>query len=262
MKFTVRLVLAASMCLAGQPLLAADGILIVEKRTAAGGTGTSQIQIEKTRIRAESVDPNGGRQAFVFDGGTERLRIIDYGKKTYVEMTKADMDRLGGQVAGMMAQMQEKLKSLPPAQRAQMEAMMKGRGMNLAAVGTQYRKAGAGKVGKWSCDRYEGYQNDQKISEVCTVAPAVLGITDDDIQVTQQLTAFLRALMPENADQMFSLGKSDPQGFSGVPVRRSYSVLGRPAVTELTDVSRQTFADSIFEVPEGFQKQALGMPGR
>ena len=57
MKFTVRLVLAASMCLAGRPLVAADGILIVEKRTAAGRTGTSQIQIEKTRIRAESVDP-------------------------------------------------------------------------------------------------------------------------------------------------------------------------------------------------------------
>ena len=28
--------------------------------------------------------------------------------------------------------------------------------------------------------------------------------------------------MPQNADQMFSLGTSDAQGFSGVPVRRIY----------------------------------------
>jgi hypothetical protein len=53
----------------------------------------------------------------------------------------------------------------------------------------------------------------------------------------------------------------NPQGFSGVPVRRAYSSGGRQIVSELTDVSRQTFADSTFAVPAGFQKQAFAPGG-
>jgi len=260
-KSTLKLFVA--LYLMARPLLAADGILIVEKTTTGSTTQTNQVQIEKTRMRAESAGPNGGRQVFVFDGGAQLMSVIDYDKKAYTEMTKADTDGLGAQMAGAMAQMQDQMKNLPPAQRAQMEAMMKGRGMAAgAATKTEYRKAGMDKVGKWTCDKYEGYQNNQKTSEICTVDPKTLGFSVADFEVTQQLSDFFQKLMPQNADQIFSLGKSDPQGFSGVPVRRIYSIGQRQTVSELTEVSRQTFADSIFAVPAGFQKQAFGMPGR
>ena len=95
--------------------LAADGILIVEKTTTGGTAKTNQIQIEKTCMRAESEGANGGKQVFIFDGGAQVMRMIDYDKKTYTEMTKADVDRMSAQVAGAMAQMQEQLKNLPPA---------------------------------------------------------------------------------------------------------------------------------------------------
>lgn len=260
MKSTLtRAVLFVALCLLARTLLAADGVLIVEKTTTGGATKTNQVQIEKTRMRVEAAGPTGGSQVFVFDGSAQVMRMIDSDKKTYTEMTKVDVDRLGAQMAGAMAQIQEQLKNLPPAQRAQMEAMMKGRGMVLdAATKTEYRKVGVDKVGAWTCDKYEGYQSGQKTSELCTVDPKTLGFTVADFQVTQQLAEFFQKLMPQNADQMFSLGKSDAQGFSGVPVRRTYSVLGRQSVSELTEVSRQTFADSIFTVPAGFQKQAFG----
>ena len=74
------------------------------------------------------VGPNGAVQAMIFDGGKQVLYIVDPARKTYMEMTKADADRLGAQVQGAMAQMQAQLEKLPPAQRAQMEAMLKGRG--------------------------------------------------------------------------------------------------------------------------------------
>jgi hypothetical protein len=255
--------LLVALCLTAQPLLAADGILIVETTTSGGTSRTSQIQIEPTRMRAESATADGGQQVFVFDSAAEVIRMIDYSRKTYTEMTKAEMEKMGAQIAGAMAQIQEQLKNLPPAARAQMEAMMKGRGMMAAAAAekTEYRRAGTDTVGKWTCDKYEGYQNDQKTSEVCTVDPKALGFTAADFQVTQQIAEFFRTLMPQEADQLFSLGSSDPLGFSGVPVRRMYTVGGRQTVSQLTEVSRQTFADSIFAVPAGFQRQALG-PGR
>ena len=254
--------LIAALCLA-TPLIAADGILIVEKTTTGGKTETNQIQIEKTRMRAESTDPNGVKQVFVFDGAAQVMRVIDYDKKTYMEMTKADADRMGGQMADAMAQMQEQMKNMPPDQRAQMEAMMRGRGMPgpAAPAKTEYRKAGTDKVGKWTCDKWDGYQNNQKTSEVCTVDPKTLGFAMTDFEVTRQLAAFFQKLMPQNVDQMFSIGSADAQGFSGVPVRRAYSIGQRQTLTELTDVTRQTFPDSIFAVPAGFQKQQ-GFGGR
>ena len=103
MKFNVKhACLSAAFCLLTHPLLAADGILIVEKSTTGTTTRTSQAQIEKTRMRSESAGPNG-TVIMTFDGAAEVLRTIDMQKKTYTEMTKADVDRMGAQMAGANA---------------------------------------------------------------------------------------------------------------------------------------------------------------
>src|SRR5206468_2059975 len=208
----------------------------------------------------EATGANGAKQVFVFDGATQVMRLINYDKKTYGEMTKADVDRAGGQMAAAMAQLQEQMKNLPPAQRAQMDAMMKSRGMTATGpVKTEYKKTGTDKIGKWTCDKYDGFQNGQKISEVCAADPKVLGFTAADFHITQQLGEFFQRLMPQTSDQMFTLGTADAQGFSGVPIRRTLSIGGRETVTEITDISHQTFADSLFAVPAGFQKQPFGL---
>jgi hypothetical protein len=165
----------------------------------------------------------------------------------------------------MMAQMQKALEGMPPAQRAQMEALMKGRGMPGlgAAPRTEYRRAGTSKVSKWTCDVYEGFQNNAKTGEVCTVAPTALGFAATDFEVTRQLADFIRGLIPQAADQLFAAGGTTPQaqGFSGVPVRRVATVAGRETVTELTSVARETFPDAIFAIPDGFTQQASPLSG-
>jgi len=249
----------AGVVLLTAPLLAADGILIVEKTTARGATVTNQIQIEKNRMRAEAAGPNGGKQVVVFDGTAQVMRMIDIEKKTYTEMTKAEIDQLGGQMNAAMAKMQEQMKNMPPEQRAMVEGMMKGRGgagMGApAAPKTEYRRAGTDTVGKWTCDKYEGFQDGKKVSEVCTVDPKALGFSLADFDVTRQMATFFQKLMPQNADQMFRIGNLEEQGFSGVPVRRITSFGPQQTVVELSEVSRQTFADALFAVPEGFKKQ-------
>jgi hypothetical protein len=257
----------AALSLLTTPLSAADGILIVETTTRGAGTAqTNQIQIEKTRMRAETATAAGGRQVFTFDGTAQLMRMIDLDKKTYSEITKADIDRLGGQMTAIMTQMQEQMKNLPPAQRAQMEAMMQGRGMPgaTAAVKPEFRKAGADKVGKWPCDKYEVYQDNKKTSELCAVDPKTLGFATTDFEVTRQLAAFFQQLMPQNAGQMFAIGQPDQQGFSGIPVRRTYLVGQQQIVTELVEMSRHTFPDATFAVPADFTKQAspFGAGGR
>jgi hypothetical protein len=256
--------LIAAFVLTAARLGAADGVLIVEKHTGAGTTETSQIQIEKTKMRAER--GIGGRpQVIVFDSDAQVIRIIDPERKTYREMTKADVDRIGSQMSGAMALMQEQMKNLPPEQRERMEALMRGRGMaGGMAVKTEYRRNGTDKVGKWRCDKYDGYKKDEKVSEICTVAPAALGLTLGDFEITKQAAQFFQQLAPQTGEQqMFSIGGAD-QGFSGIPVRSIVTVGQRQITTEVTEVTRKTFPSDSYAVPAGFQKQELpvGRRGR
>jgi len=239
-------------------LRAADGILLAQRVTSNGATTTGQIQIEKTRMRTDVTDASG-KKSVIFDSTKGVLDIIDVEKKTYNEITKADVDQMAAQMQGAMAQMQQAMASLPPEQRKQMEAMMASRGgmMTSEAAKTVYLKSGSDRVGKWTCDKYDVMQNDRKTGEICTVAPSALGFTAADFEVTRQMVDFFKKIVPMSAQQIFSMGTSTEQGFSGFPVR---SISGQ-TTTEVTDASRQTFADSVFTVPAGFQKQPL-MGGR
>lgn len=260
--FRTSLSLAAAAVLSAAPLFAADGVLISEKTTTGTTSRTNQMQIEKTRMRAANAGANGEQQTMVFDGTKQVLLMINDAKKTYTEMTKADADRLGAQMSDAMAQMQAQMASLPPAQRAQIEAMMAGRGMPGAAapVKTVYRKVGTDKVGKWACDRYDGFQGEQKTTELCTVDPKDLGFALTDFEVSRQLAEFFAKLVPAGAEAMFRVGTAEAQGFSGVPVRRT-TLGANGSTTEITDVSRQNFPDATFAVPAGYAKEAFAAPG-
>ncbi len=260
------LMFVTAIAVAAPAAQAADGLLILEKTASGGTTRTHQIQIEKDRMRAETTGAGGEKQAMVFDGAKQVMWIINYDRKTYSEMTKADADRLGGQMTDAMAKMQQQMQNLPPEQRAKIEAMMAGRGgMRGAGPGagakTEYKKTGTDTVGKWTCDKYEGSQNGQKTSELCTVDPQALGFTAADFDVSRQLQAFFAKLVPNGAEDLFRIGTGQDQGFTGVPVRR-VSFGPTPTTSEITAVTRQSFSEATFAVPEGFEKQAAPFGGR
>jgi hypothetical protein len=258
--------LSTLMILTAASVHAADGVLIAQKRTTAtGAVTTSQVQIEKTRMRAESDAAGGRKMTMIFDGTEQVLRTVDDETKSYSEMTKADVDKLSGQMSGAMAQMQEQMKNLPPETRARMEEMMKGRGAAMpgpTGTPTAYKNVGTDKVGKWTCDKYEGSRDGVKVSEVCTVAPAALGFAASDFAVTKQMAEFFSKLVPQGADQLFQVGSETPNSFAGVPVRTVTFRNGAvSSTTEITDVSRQNIPDSAFAVPAGYQKRDM-MGGR
>jgi hypothetical protein len=116
--------MAAAVALTATPLVAAEGVLIVQKVTNGTTTTTAQSQIEKTRMRSEITTPTGRKQIVLFDGAAQVLRIIDEEAKTYSEISKTDAERMRSQFDGAMTQMQEQMKSMPPEQRARMEAIV------------------------------------------------------------------------------------------------------------------------------------------
>lgn len=246
------------------PLQAAEGLLMVERTVTGTTTRTSQVQLERDRMRAEMTSPSGETMIVVFEGPQQVLRVITPGRKMYTEMTKADIDRMGEQLSTAMAGMKEKMAQMPPEQRAKMEAAMArlgGMGPGAAPPAKpDFRRVGTDTVGKWTCDKYEGFRNGEKIFEVCTVEPKALGLTPADFEIGKQVSAFFQKMLPQAVDQFVGVGTIETQGFSGIPVRRLRYNKGQVLSTsEVTDVTRQTFAASTYEVPEGFKKQTLGV---
>ena len=236
----------------------ANGILIAQRVTAGGAPlSTVQVQIEATRMRTEMAGPDGAINVTIFDGGKQVLYIIDPARKTYMEMTKADVDRMSAQLQGSAAQMQAQLEKLPPAQRAQMEAMMKG---------VQFTRTGTDTVGRWTCDKYDLTIGGQKIGEVCTVNPAALGFAATDFDVMGQMGAFYSATATLMPGQLPGVSGIDQRGGTDFPVRTVITMgQGQPVTTtEVIEAGRRTFPDSLFAVPAGFTKQELpaAMGGR
>ena len=231
---------------------AAQGVVIAQTVTTNGKATMSEVQVTQQQMRADIDSPNG-RQTVIFNGPKQVLYMINTARKTYVEMTKADADQLSAQMSGMMAQAAKMLESMPPAQRAQMEAMLKGRGG--AAAAPQYTRTGSDKVGRWTCDKYDVTMNGQKIGEVCSVNPTVLGFGARDFDVMLQMGAFYSAMAPPMAGGLTGPAGIDPRGGSDFPVKTVMIFPGGTATTELIEAGRRTFADALFTVPAGFTKQ-------
>jgi hypothetical protein len=250
---------AGIACTFAVPLRAAEGFLMVTKTVTPAATRTSQVQLERDRLRAEMTGTTGGTQVVVFDGPQQVLRIINVDRKSYTEMTKADADRMGAQASAVRAAMKEKIANLPPEQREKSEAMMALLSGAAPAAKPEFRRAGTDKVGKWTCDKYEGFKGDVKVTEVCAVDPKALGLTAADFEISKQVSSFFSMLVPQGGDQVVGIGTVETQGFAGIPVRRITFNAGKAVSTsEVTDVRRENFAASSYEVPAGFQKQTIG----
>jgi hypothetical protein len=224
----------------------ADGIVITQRVTSGGEPLTVRVHIEATRMRTEMANPSGVVNVTIFDGGKQVLYMVDPARKTYVEMTKADVDRLSAQVQGAAAQMLAQLEKLPPAQRAQMEAMMKG---------VEHRRTGSDDVGRWTCDKYDLTMNGQKIGETCSVNLTTLGFGATDFDVMRQMAAFYSGMAPQTAGQLPGPTGIDPPGGSDFPVKTVLIVPGGTVTTEVIEAGRQMLSGTLFAVPAGFTKQ-------
>lgn len=235
----------------GQP---ADGIFFTQRVTSGGAPVTIRTHIDATRTRTEMVGPDGVTNVTIFDSGKQVLYNVDPVRKTYSEMTKADVDRLSVQMQASSAQLQSQIDKLPPAQRAQMQAMMKG--VELTRTGTDKR-------GRWTCDKYDVILAGQKLGERCTVTLAALGFTAMDFDVMGQMGAFYSAMAPQTAGQVPAPTGIDPGGSSDFPVKTVMMIPGgATTTTELIEAGRQTLSDSLFAVPAGFTRQDGPLGGR
>jgi hypothetical protein len=230
-----------------------QGVTFVLSETRDGKVTTTLTQMDRSHIRTET-----GSGVFIFDGDAQVARIVNMERKSYTEMSKADMQKMSQQMSAAM----DKLKDLPPAQRAMAEKMMAGRGMSgrgPAAAPIAYKAAGADKAGQWACTKYDGTRGSEKVLELCTVEPGALGLTPADFEAARQLAEFMKSLMPQMADQIATVGTPAEQGFAGYPIRRSHFSNGKvTSVSELKEIKREAIPASAWQAPAGFKRENPG----
>ena len=240
--------LAASLVSVAVVSAQSPGVVMVSDMTRDGKATTTTMQMDKSHMRVES----GSASIFIFDGDAQVARIVDMDKKSYTEMTKADLEKMQQQMSAAM----EKVKGMPGG-GALMGKMM-GRGG--AATPITYKATGSGKAGQWACKTYDGTRGNDKVSEICTVEPKALGLVPADFEVAKQLAEFLKAMIPGGmTDQIAVNGTETEQGFSGVPIKSTSFSKGKPTITtELKSIRHEPIPASAWQPPAGFKRQTMG----
>ncbi|MBI4443875.1 MAG: DUF4412 domain-containing protein [Acidobacteria bacterium] len=252
--------LAVLLCVAAR---AQAGTVIQQEQRDVGSDKPGQqvtLYVDAGKLRIEGQDPQGGKYLMIFDESKQVVWMVDLAKKSYMEMTAAQVQGMGQQMQQAMQQMQEQLAQMPPEQRAMAEQMMKrsmGGAMGGGAPPVTVREKSRGeKVGDFDCTVYEVLTQGQ-VSQVIWAAPAgQVQLNEADLKTFQALGEFyepLRRQFPQGG-----MGVSAMRGVEGFPVR-TVSYEGQRAVSEwtLVNIEQQSLDAGLFALPSGLQKTQM-----
>jgi hypothetical protein len=198
------------------------------------------------------------------DGGIIIMRLdkelmwnIDPKKKTYEEMTFAELEQVaskaGGNMDAAMTKMKEQMKDMPEEQRKMMEKMMGGKMPNADSNDEgklNVKKTGDKKtVSGYACTKYIlTHGNDEFMT---------LWVTKD-VKGFDALASDWKEFSKRMASlsQRFAKGSSDAfLKIDGFPMETSMKMMGNEIVTTTTKVERTAIAPSEFDLPSGYTKQ-------
>jgi hypothetical protein len=222
---------------------------------------TIMVSIEGNKLRVDSTGDRGGT-VMIFDGDQKKMISVDPEKKTYMEITEADVAKIKKTRDQMQQQLEERLKQLPPEQRKKMEEMMGQMGQKHGALKDRKTETKLEPLGGrksyhgFSCETYRRTRDGQNITEECIIPWKATGLSKNDFQVMEKFDAFF--------GKMGGGGREDPTyseiaNSPGVPafVATLHSDGSHGAEEELTRLKRQSVPSSAFTAPAGFTKTEM-----
>ena len=246
--------------------------LIVATSASAGvriETVTRDIKTQAAQGALHVVEVQGGAvRASTSDGGlllkAGKITFIDDKRKTYSEMDKATMEGYSQQANAHMAQMQERMKNMPPEQRAQMEKMMGGMMPGAQAKPMVYDAKNTGKsdtVEGRKCTVWHLLQDGKVIDEMCVVPFSSLPGKEDMQKTFKELSeafAGFASAVPGAKEQAKVRSSID-----GYPIRSRPYVNGKLLGTEnvMKSWTEVSLPASTFTVPSGYKKKEMPQMG-
>jgi hypothetical protein len=240
--------------------LPAEAGVIMISQASPDVTDVTDIKtyLDKDCMRIDT-KAGGEEQSFIFRKDKETFWVVDYKEKSFMEMTKKDLQAMKAKIEGAMKVMNEQMKNLPPEQKEMMEKMMKGQ-MPGNAPKIVYKKISPGeKVNQWVCNKYEGYMENKKEEELWTTDWEKLGLSVNDFKVMQDVSEFIGEFSKGLGASFYKVGiEGNKQSYVGIPIKTiNYSGNKVLYTTELKEIQRKDLASSLFDVPAGFKKTEI-----
>ena len=247
-------------------------IEVTNHEQAPPRTESMEAAVEGKNLKMEVLpgESDRGRGEMIFRGDRREMVVVDHDDKSYLVMDQESLDRIAGQVAGAMSQMQEALKNVPADQRRAIEEMMKQR-MPSAAQTPQRPRSELKKTGErgthagYPCVKYEVLRDGKKIRE--------LWVTDwDNIEGGRDVVATFEDMADFFKELMDSIPDFGQGGPAGDPVfEHMREIGGFPVVTRefgddgsledestLRSARRSTLDPDAFEPPAGYKRRSMG----
>jgi hypothetical protein len=243
---------------AAAPALA--GTVITSEISTPDGAGKLVEYIEADRVRIESPG-----NITIFRADQNIAYALVPAEKKFMRMTPETMKLLAA--AGDAAF--ERLKSMPPEQRAQFEKMLtpetqaqvqKMMAGEIPQVSKfEFRKAGGtASFGKWTCERVEMLINSRPHTSLCVVRISDLGLTEEDFGAMRRHFAFRRQGMPlTRGGPAAGVDPMEPGAIDKVVGYPAYAVhVEDPAakIQSIETVEKKALAADLFEVPADYRE--------
>lgn len=221
----------------------------------------STIYVEGSRMRMEHGGEGG--VVWLFDAEKKQLTILDPKAKTYSEANEADMKAAGARFKAQMdaarRQMESAMAKMPPAQRAQMEAMMAKRGQTSKTPPpepTSFEPTGAkSTVAGFACDGYREVRGGQTRAEGCYI-PWGPAVSREDLKPLRAMSEFMSDMIPPGMDAGRATIADQFGKAPGFPaLRAAVDASGKKSDEErLVSLTRGAVPADKFAVPAGFKE--------
>jgi hypothetical protein len=253
-------------CVAWQ---AQAGTVIQQVERAVGNSQARQtvtIYVDGGKLRVEG-EAGRGKYLVIFDNARQVMWTADLTQGSYIEITKAQVEAMGGQMQQMMQQMQAQLAQIPPEQRAMVEQMMRQQmgnmGGNAPPPVTVREKNRGETVGSFMCTRYEILTGGQVTEEVCAAAPSQLRLDASAFATFKALAEFFEPLARMAPRGGWSAPKALDQ-IDGFPVQTVLYEGQRPASEwVILKAEEQAVDAALFTLPGNLRKTEMPqMPQR
>jgi hypothetical protein len=237
------------LLLASSPVWAGKRIQMESTDLQANKTLQREILLDKDRMKMEV----GDNVVMFLTAGGNRMVMIDKANNEFREMDQASMEAMGQQLSNAMSQVESLLKNLPPAQREQVEALLKGKTASGAPAiePVVFASRGPGTVSGFKCTRYEGARRGEKVLELCASTLSDVKLGAQEFQVLEKMREFTTSMMKAVkstplAGMMESTGITQA-GIEGYPVQSITFQNGKPVSREqVKGIVEASFTDADF----------------
>ncbi len=243
---------------------------VVMEMITTDGSGrqveASKIYAQSEMVRIDMVGGSSGEQMSIIFRGNEML-MLNHKDKTYFVMDEATLEEMSSQMSTAMQQMEQQLAQMPPAQRAMVEKMMKGKMQDMmpkqsAPPPLQVEVGESSTWKSYPCVNYSIYSGGEKTEEICAASLDSIEGSEEMMGAFRKMAGFVKK-MTESLPGPFGDGMAqNPMNMmdqiDGFPVHTVQ--FERGAVSQeisLESVNEQTLDESMFAAPADYKKQDL-----